>query len=111
METPGTAGGQQVSRRIGKDKADSSILNERLERRTNVYTRSKEKSRSPQGHAPSDLLPLARRHLLKNTEPLKIAPPAGAMSQHMSQRDLSRRKGKKPQREKQVKSFLRSSVF
>lgn len=49
-----------------------------------MYPRSKEKAAVPQGHAPSDLLPLVRRHLLKNTEPLKIAPPAGAMSQHMS---------------------------
>lgn len=32
METPGAAGGQEVSRRIGKDKADSSNLNESLER-------------------------------------------------------------------------------
>jgi hypothetical protein len=38
MEIPGAAGGQQVSRRIGKDKADSSILNERLERRAEGQT-------------------------------------------------------------------------
>lgn len=88
METPGAANGQQLSRRIGKEKADSTSLNERLERSAEgqmCIQRTKEgKSRSPQGHAPSDLLPLARHHLLKNAEPLKIAPPAGAMNQHMS---------------------------
>lgn len=84
---PGAADGQQVSRFIGKDKTDSSNLNERSERiaEGHMYTRVKEKKiRSLQGHAPSDLLPLAWRHLQKKTEPLKIAPPAGTMSQHPS---------------------------
>lgn len=31
METPGAANGKQVSRRIGKEKADSRNPNERLE--------------------------------------------------------------------------------